>query len=364
MFNFRKFSSQGFDWTLLVTALLLAFIGLAAIYSVDLSRGTDLIFFKKQLLALFFGLGVLSAASFTRYTFFRSYAKWLYWLAIFSLVLVLFFGRNIRGTTGWFIIGNFSFQPVEFAKVGIILMLGYFIAHSARRFDKPLFFFGSGFLSLLIIILVMLQPDFGSAVIIGLIWFGLVILMGTRRLFVISLVSGALLLLVFGWFFLFQDYQKERVLNFINPERDPLKSGYNVNQSLIAVGAGQILGRGLGFGSQSQLRFLPEAQTDFIFSVIGEELGLAGALIVIVLFGIIFWRLLLISSNTGDDFVATVTAGIAILFFAQFFINVGASIGIMPVTGVTLPFVSYGGSSLMMNMFLIGIAESMAKKRT
>ncbi|MEK7213354.1 MAG: rod shape-determining protein RodA [Patescibacteria group bacterium] len=363
MFNLSKFSPRSFDWTLFSAVVLLVALGLSAIYSVDLSRGAELVYFKKQLIALGAGLALFFWASQRQYTFWRSSAKWWYVLALVLLLGVLIFGQNIRGTKGWFTLGGFNFQPVEFAKVGIILIMAYIISRFGRRYERPLFFWGTGAVALTMIGLVMLQPDLGSAVLIGLIWLGLVYLVGTRRLFLLSLILGLIAAAALGWSFFLKDYQKNRLLNFIDPARDPLISGYNLNQSLIAVGSGQFFGRGLGFGSQSQLRFLPEAQTDFIFAVISEELGFVGSSVIMILFGVIFWRFLRLIKNSGDDFISAVVAGILILFFSQVVINVGAGLGLLPITGVTLPFVSYGGSSLLINLFLIGIAESMVVKK-
>lgn len=361
--SLSKFSWRSFDWHLLVAVLLLAMMGLATIYSVDLSRGVGLVYFKKQLLAFGLGLILLTAASLTQHTFWRYLAKWLYLAALTLLAAVLLFGQTIRGTKGWFSFFGFSFQPVELAKLALILMLAYIISRFGRRFERPLFFFGTAIISLLLIILVVWQPDLGSAFLLGLIWCGLVWLVGTRRLYFILFLSSVILLAVISWFFLLKDYQKARLETFINPGRDALGSGYNITQSIIAVGAGKLYGRGLGFGSQSQLRFLPEAQTDFAFSVIGEELGLAGVAALMALFAVIFWRLILLIKESNDDFNAVAAGGILILFFSQFFINIGAGIGLLPITGITLPFVSYGGSSLMVNLLLIGIVESMVEKK-
>jgi len=360
---FRKFSTRSFDWILVAAVMLLMAIGLEAIYSVDLSRGAELVYFKKQLIAMVAGLLIFFAASVTQHVFFRSFAKIFYAVSLALLVAVLFLGRTIRGTTGWFVFGGFSFQPVELAKVGVILILAYIISNFGRRFERPLFFFGTGIVTLLAIILILFQPDLGSAALIGLIWFGLMLLVGTRKIYLFGLIFSVVLAVVFSWFFVLHDYQKARLLTFIYPDRDPLGAGYNINQSIIAVGSGKWLGRGLGFGSQSQLRFLPEAQTDFIFSVIGEELGFAGAGVLLVLYGIVLWRLVLIMKRTNDDFVSATVGGIAILLFIQFLVNVGAEIGLLPLTGVTLPFVSYGGSSLIVNLFLIGVAESMVVRK-
>jgi len=291
MLNLNKFSSRDFDWIMFGAVMLLTTIGMSAIYSIDLSRGSELGYLRKQLIALGIGLALSFIAYFTQYTFYRSSAKWWYIASFLLLLAVLVFGRDVRGTKGWFMVGGFSFQPVEFAKIGLILILSYIISRFGRRFDKPLFFFGTAIVVLLLIGLVMLQPDLGSAALLGLIWFGLMCLAGARRRYIFLLVVSVTLVGVLGWFFLMADYQKARLMTFVNPERDPLGAGYNVTQSIIAIGAGQMFGRGLGFGSQSQLRFLPEAQTDFIFSVIGEELGMAGAGVVIFLYGVLLWRL-------------------------------------------------------------------------
>ncbi|MBI5729201.1 MAG: rod shape-determining protein RodA [Candidatus Magasanikbacteria bacterium] len=363
MFSLNKFSPRSFDWVLFITAMLLVSMGLTAIYSVDLSRGAGLIYFKKQLISASLGLILLLGGSLVQYAWFRSYAKLFYVFSLSLLGAVLVFGTNIRGTKGWFVFGGFSFQPAEVAKIGMVLMLAYVVYNFGRRFERPLFFFGTSFITLAVIALIMLQPDLGSAVIIGTIWFGVMLLVGARRLFVIGLMVAVVIFAIASWFFFLQPYQKDRLTTFINPAHDPLGRGYNSIQALIAVGAGKWSGRGLGFGSQSQLRFLPEAQTDFIFTVIAEELGFAGVVAFLVLFGALLWRLVLITKRSDDDFVSVAVSGIAILFFTQFFINVGANIGILPITGVPLPFVSYGGSSLVVNLFLVGVAEAMVEKK-
>lgn len=363
MLSLSKFSARNFDWYLFGAVLLLTAIGLAAVYSVDLSRGTGLIFFKKQLLAVGLGFLLLLAGALTRSSLWRNLAKWIYFFSIILLLLVLFFGEVVNNARSWFSSFGFSFQPVELAKLGLILILAYIISRFGRRFDRPLFFYGTGLLCFLSVVLVSLQPDLGSAILLGLIWFGLMLVVGARRLYVLTAVLLVMLVAIGGWFFLLQDYQKQRLLIFINPNLDPLGSGYNLTQSIIAVGAGQLTGRGLGFGSQSQLHFLPEAQSDFIFSVIGEELGFAGVIAMLILFAVLFWRLVVITRQANDDFVAVVASGILILFFIQFFINIGANIGLLPITGITLPFVSYGGSSLLINLLSVGILQGMVRRR-
>ncbi|OGH88814.1 MAG: rod shape-determining protein RodA [Candidatus Magasanikbacteria bacterium RIFOXYC2_FULL_42_28] len=360
---FAKYSWRNFDWPLALAVFLLSAVGLTAIYSIDLSRGTELVLLKRQLLAVGIGLVLFFGASATAPNFWRAYAKWFYGFCLILLLAVLFFGENIRGTTGWFTFYGFSFQPVELAKLGLILILAYVVANFGRRFERPLFFFGTAIITGSAVILILFQPDLGSAVIAGMIWFGTMVLVGVRR----SYIMGLLILLVgvgvATWFFLLAPYQKDRVLTFIDPARDPLGAGYNTAQATIAIGSGRLFGRGLGFGSQSQLKFLPEAQTDFIFASIAEELGFAGAAAVIVLFGFLLWRLLRLAASSGDDFYAVFISGVAVALFGQFIVNVGANLGLLPVTGVTLPFVSYGGSSLIVNLLMIGMVESMVVRR-
>lgn len=363
MLNFAKLSPRSFDWLLFVSVFLLSVLGLAAIYSVDLSRAAGLIFFKKQLLTLGIGATTLLCLGMIQYNFFRVHAKLFYFLSLLLLAGVLLFGSTIRGMRGWFDFGLFSFQPVEAAKVALILILAYAVANFGRRFELTLFFFGTGLLALLPMMLVMLQPDFGSAVILGLVWLGIILLVGTRRIFLFSFLAVMFTAAVLFWFYVLQPYQKDRILIFINPARDPLGAGYNTSQALIAIGSGQVFGKGLGFGSQSQLRFLPEAQTDFIFSVIGEELGFAGVVALLILYGVMLWRLWRIAAQSDDDFISVSVCGMMIVFTGQLLINAGANLGLLPVTGVTLPFVSYGGSSLLMNLVLIGVAQSMVVRR-
>lgn len=350
-----------YDWVLLLVSIILSAVGLAAIYSVDLSRDATLTFFPTQVAAFCLGLVVMCVLSSLHMTVYQSTARIFFLVSLITLVLVLFFGTTIRGTTGWFRIGGFSFQPAELAKAALILFLGWWVHLHGRRFDRWQFVFTSGFLSLLPAFLVLLQPDAGSAFIIGSLWFGILLFTGTKKRYIALLLGSALVFLVIAWVFIFQSYQKERLHTFLDPERDPLGSGYNVVQSIIAVGSGQFLGRGLGFGSQSQLHFLPEAQTDFIFSVIAEELGFVGVCVVMILYAILLLRLIHVARRAPNDFASYTTVGIALLLFIHILINIGGATGLLPVTGVPLPFLSYGGSSLLINFGLIGVAVSMAR---
>lgn len=361
MFRFLGGNWRKFDWILALTTVILSLVGLAAIYSVDLSRSGELIYTPTQFIAFGIAIFVFLIASHVHVSFYETSTKWVYVLAFILLIAVLFFGVTVRGTTGWFRLFGFSFQPAEFAKVALVIFLAWRIDRQARRFDTWQFVLATLAMTLFFVGCIMLQPDLGSALILLGVWFGLLLLSGTKKRYVIGLVLTGIIIAVGAWMFLFKDYQKERILTFINPELDPLGSGYNVTQSIIAIGSGQLRGRGLGFGSQSQLHFLPEAQTDFIFAVIGEELGFVGLLLVVVLYLILLFRLVRIARMCRNDFSAYLVLGIILIFLLQAIINIGAAIGLLPVTGVTLPFLSYGGSSLIISFILIGMAQSVAQ---
>lgn len=359
--SFFAGSWRKFDWILMASSIILSLIGLAAIYSVDLSRSSDMRSFPTQLVALGLGILVMLMAASFHVSWYENTARVGYVVVCLLLICVLWFGVTVRGTTGWFHVFGFSFQPAELAKVVLVIFLAWRISRQGRRFDRWQFIVGSGIMTGIFVLLILLQPDLGSALLLIGIWAGLLVATGIPKRYIILLATLFAVTFVSSWFFLFQDYQRERILTFLDPSRDPLSRGYNVTQSIIAIGAGQIFGRGLGFGSQSQLHFLPEAQTDFIFAVIGEELGFVGVSIVMVMYGIISWRLLRIARLARSDFSAYLSVGVLIALVIQMFINIGAAVGILPVTGVTLPFISYGGSSLIMMFLFIGITQSVAR---
>lgn len=357
---------QRLDWLLILAAFVLFAFGIATITSVELSRGAEqFIFVRKQLIALSIGLVLFTLAASVNYQVFRAYGRIIYFIALSLLGAVLFFGHELNGTTGWFILGGFSFQPVELMKFSLALELArYFSDRAHERFGwRELF--QSGWRAALPILLVLRQPDLGGAVILFGIWAIIIFFAGIRWQQLATLVSAfALLVAVVLLSGQLKDYQLERIATFLNPTADPLSTGYNVAQAKIAIGAGGLLGRGLGAGSQSQLRFLPESQTDFVFAVIAEELGFVGISIVLGAFMLLFARMLFAARVTRDAFAAYLLIGIAATFFVQTLIHVGVNLAIMPATGVTLPLVSYGGSSLIMMMTMLGAAESVARRIT
>jgi len=361
MFSKYLFFLKRFDWVLLAAVLLLLILGLAALYSISLSKSTpDFLNFKKQLVFICVGLAVFFIFSILDYKWLKSYSLAFYGLALVLLVGVLFFGQVIRGTKGWFGFSWFNFQPVEFAKLALIIFLSkYFIrgAHEIFRFKHIVV---SGLFSGILVILVLFQPDFGSALVLFILWFSMLFLIGIKRSHLFLLLLLIAVLIAGSWFFIFEDYQKARIASFFNPSADPLGRGYNITQAQVAVGSGEFWGRGIGFGPQSQLRFIPESQTDFIFAVLAEELGFLGVLLVLGLWGVVFWRIVKLAKKARDDFSSFLIIGTAIIFLIQVFINIGMTVGVAPVAGISLPFLSYGGSALVMNLAMIGILESVA----
>ncbi|HUT22121.1 MAG TPA: rod shape-determining protein RodA [Candidatus Bipolaricaulota bacterium] len=348
-----------FDWILFTAIFLLLVLGLSAIYSVSLNQeGEGAAAFNRQLIFVGIGLAVFFFFSFFNYIFFRSYSRVIYILTLILLFLVLIFGENIRGTTGWFAIGNFGFQPVELAKIALIFFLAKFFSNRYQHFNQLKHVIVSLAGVLIFVMLILLQPDLGSAMVLVAIWFVLLLTTGVKKRYIAVLLLAVCVISMSSWLFVLKDYQKDRIFTFMHPENDPLGSGYNVAQSMIAVGSGQFLGRGLGFGSQSQLRFIPESQTDFIFAVIAEELGFFGVFLVLGLWGVIFYRLVIAAKKAPNDFAMFALLGITVLFFFHIFVNIGMNMGMVPVTGISLPLLSSGGSFLLISLAILGVGES------
>jgi len=358
-----RFYLKHFDWLVFAAICLLLAFSLVEIYSVALGQEKfSLLNFQKQLAFAGLGLVLLFVFSFIDANFIRSLKKYLYILAVLVLIAVLVFGSTIRGTKGWFNIFGFGLQPVEFVKIILIIWLSDFFASLATKVKTAKHFFRSAIGAFFLILLVLLQPDFGSSLILVSIWLVLIIAAGFPWKYLLAIVLSGILVFGVAWLFLFKDYQKERVMTFIDPSANSLESGYNISQAMIAVGSGGLTGKGVGFGSQSQLKFLPEAQNDFIFAVIAEELGLLGVLLVLGFYSIFFWRSLAAVKRLNNDYGIYFIIGASGLIFIQMFINIGMNIGIMPVVGLPLPFVSYGGSSLLALMILAGMVENIIIK--
>jgi len=349
---------KNFDWILFFAALLLIFFGLAEIYSVALSKDSiDFLNFKKQIFFIIIGLSAMFSLAFIDYYNLKSFSNYLYIGGVVLLISVLFLGTEAKGTRGWFDVGIFRIQPVEFTKIILIIYLAKYFSNNSIKVNpiKHLLISGTG--TGILGFLVVMQPDFGSALLLFFLWGALVVLSGFEKKYIFSIAMLLLIIFASGWLFFFKEYQKDRILTFLHPSGN-LSEDWNITQSIIAVGSGQLLGRGIGFGTQSQHKFLPEAQTDFVFAVIAEELGFVGVSFVIFFFAVIFYRILKIIPEINNDFGIYVALGILVLLFIEMFINIGMNMGILPVVGISLPLVSYGGSSIISSLMLIGIVES------
>lgn len=292
----------------------------------------------------------------------RAYSTWLYFFSLGLLIVTIFFGTTVRGTSGWLNLGFTVVQPVELVKIFMIIFLAHFIADKRGELGEAASIVVSFVLVSIVGVLVLLQPDLGSALVIFGIWFGMIVVSGIRKRYLaLFVVFGAVAALV-AWQF-FAPYQRDRILDFLHPERDPRGSGYNVLQSIITVGNGGLFGRGFGYGSQSRLDFLPEKHTDFIFATVVEAVGFVGATILFVLYATLFTRFFLIANHARDDFGYFLAVGGMMLFMIHFTINVGMNIGVLPVTGIPLPLMSYGGSSLVSMLLMGGVIMSVYVRR-
>ncbi|MGH7884420.1 MAG: rod shape-determining protein RodA [Thermodesulfobacteriota bacterium] len=345
---------KNFGFSLIILSIVFALIGLLNLYSS--SYHTGLSSFKKQTIWVFLGLVSMIAASFLNPSLLNRYASHIYLFSIFILLLVVIFGKEVAGAKSWFQIGQLSIQPSEFAKIALILIIARFYNNDFN--DGP---FGLldilkpiGFM-LILFILVMLQPDLGTGLILLLIGASMFLFMGIKKrslLFILIVIIG---LSIPAWNFFLKEYQKERIASFIDPYSDPLGSGYNSIQSQIAVGSGKMYGKGFISGSQSQLRFIPAQQTDFAFSVLAEEWGFLGSILTLLIYFLIILTMIDTAGSAKDKFRMLVCFGSAALFFWHAAINIGMVIGLLPVTGVPLLLLSYGGSSTITAFITIGI---------
>lgn len=348
-----------FDWLLLAACLILLVFSLVVLYSLDIAVGkTGLSFFDRQLIASLLGLVLLFLLAGKNYKSLQNYG-WLALIVSFLLLIsVLLFGQEIRNIKAWFVIGPFTWQPIEFVKILYIIFLARYFSQVSHGFYTSRHLFVSGTLTALLMLLVILQPDWGSALVLFFIWLVIIFLVPFRRWHYVIVVVLLVITTIVSWQWVLAPYQKSRVTTLINPYADPLDAGYNLTQAKVAVGSGGLWGRGLGLGTQSQLRFLPEAQTDFIFAVIAEELGLLGSMFLLLLFVILFWRLFKITKLARTDFGMIMVFGIIIYLFIHFSINIGMNIGLLPIAGVPLPLVSAAGSSVLATLIGLGLVES------
>ncbi|MDD5438175.1 MAG: FtsW/RodA/SpoVE family cell cycle protein [Patescibacteria group bacterium] len=349
------------DWILFGSLLALTVFGLLMVYSIGASNDVgSLLQFKKQIIAVLIGGLAMVLLAILDYRQLKSLGMVVYAGGMALLVSVLLFGSTVRGTQGWFKIGSLSLQPVELAKVAFAVFLASYFARHVYKKLNWVTFFGSLFAMLGYVAPILMQPDFGSAMVIVAMWLIGVAFAGLRwKAWILLIIIGSLGSFMV-WHYAFKPYQKDRLLAFINPQMDPLGAGYNVRQAQTAIGSGGILGKGVGQGSQSRLRFLPEASTDFMFAVMGEELGFVGLTVVLGLFGVLLIRILFIGRRSEDPFVGIYCGMITGMIGLHVLINAGMNLGVMPVTGIPLPFSSAAASSLVAGYVALGVVQSAA----
>jgi rod shape determining protein RodA len=319
-------------------------------------------FFYKQAVFIVVGFFLMLISAFIDYRIFRNHPTLLlvlYFISVFLLVIVLFLGKT-KGAASWLNFGFFNVEPVEIAKFAMVLILAQYFSIRHIELYRLKHILISGAYTVLVVGLVFLQPDLGSAMVLIFLWLGVMIIAGIKLKQLLFLLLIGIILFGVAWFGVLKSYQKDRITSFINPYLDPQGSGYHRIQSMIAIGSGQFWGRGLGHGPQSQLNFLPEQHTDFIFASIGEEWGFVGLIIVFILYFLLFFRTIKIAIRAENNFARLFCVGSVIVFVFQVFVNIGMNIGLLPITGIPLSFVSYGGSNLLINFIMLGIIQSIA----
>jgi rod shape determining protein RodA len=356
------------DWILLGAVLALLALSSLLVWSatthrVDLTGGDSTAFLRKQLVNIVIGLVLLALVTVTDHRWVRIVAPLVYFASVGGLVLVLTMGSTVNGSQSWLRFGGLSVQPSELAKLAVVVGMALVLAERSEGRRRR--YVGAVDVAVMLgvatvpAVLILLQPDLGTMLVLCATVFGVLAVSGARRRWLVLLVGGAVIGSVTAvQAGVLKAYQVDRFLAFVDPSLDPRGAGYNVEQARIAIGNGGLLGQGLFDGSQTRAGFVPEQQTDFVFTVAGEELGLLGAGLLIALLGLVIWRALVIARHAEDVFGRVCAAGIACWFGFQAFQNIGMCLGIMPVTGVPLPFVSYGGSSLFAGLLAVGLLQN------
>jgi len=357
--NFFLSILRNIDWILVGALVPLVLAGLITMNSfVDAN-----IYFSRQIIWLVVSLIAFFVFSSIDFKFLRrsQVIAWLFFLSVGLLLSLFIVGSVVKGAQSWFSLGLFNVQPAEIVKLVLILVLAKYFSRRHVAIKNIRHVVVSGLYAFILFLLVLVQPDFGSALIIFMIWFGMIMVSGiSKKHLLLVFITGAM---AFGlmWTAVLQPYQKDRVMTFLNPLQDIQGTGYNAYQSTIAVGSGQVVGKGIGYGTQSRLSFLPEYQTDFIFAAFAEEWGFVGVLILFLLFGIVMWRIIMNAMYGATNFEVLFGMGVAIMIMSHFIIHVGMNIGLLPVTGITIPFMSYGGSHLLITFVALGIVMGMRR---
>lgn len=354
-------SLRSVDWVLLGATLLLSLAGLVTMNSF-VEPNT---FFQQQIVWLLISVAVFFAASLVDWRFLRntSVVVTLLSISLASLALLFVLGTVTLGALSRFDIGLFFIQPSDPAKLILVIVLAKYFSRRHVEIAHIRHILVSGFYAFLFFILLFIQPDFGGAIVVFFLWLGMVLVSGISKKHLLLVFAVGALAFTLLWGFVFQEYQKDRIRTFLNPLTDIQGAGYNAYQSTITVGSGQILGKGVGFGTQSRLQFLPEYETDFIFGAFAEEWGFVGVILLLLIFSVVIWRIMKEAELGATNFETLFGVGVALLIIAPAAIHIGMNIGLLPVTGTVLPFVSYGGSHLVIEFLSLGMLSGMRRYR-
>lgn len=348
-----------FDWTLLLPALALSLVGILTIstFGAESSMAPRQLLFLCIAALLYLGCATIDMRFIRR----TSVVMVMYAAAFLLLALLLLFADPIQGARAWFSLGPVSFQPADFAKLALIVLLAKYLSRRHVEIGDFRHIIVSGGYALLLIGLIVVEPDMGNTIIFFTLWLGLMLVSGISKKHLALLGILGVLAASFVWFEGLKPYQRDRIISFINPAADIHGSGYSAYQAKIAVGSGELFGKGIGYGTQSKLRFLPEYQTDFIFAAFAEEWGFVGVVLLMSLYALLFVRLIQIARAASSNFDAFFTLGVLILFASHVAIHIGINLGLLPVTGTTIPFMSAGGSHLVLEFAALGIITSLAR---
>jgi rod shape determining protein RodA len=353
----------GFDLQLAIYALSLVVIGLLMAFT---NSGTDPLqpgsIFTRGLVWLALAAVVFVASAAADHHWLRTFAWPIYGFAILLLLVTLAVGSGTGGVSRWVSVLGLQFQFSEFTKILLAVVLAHYLATRAAVIDQPRTIVGAGLIALPLLGLVLIQPDLGTSLVFGAIVFGALFVSGASLRWLTVSVIGVMALVPVVWAYVLKDYQKQRLVSFMDPTADPLGSGYQLQQSQITVSSGGLLGRGLTNGLIGEN--LPVGATDFVFARVGEELGFLGGMVVLALFALLIWRILLVGWRSGETFTLALSGGLAAMMLFQLVVNVGMVLGVMPITGIPLPFVTHGGASLLSAALGLGILESLAMRRS
>lgn len=362
MFNIRKKNFKELDLVLLISTILISIYGLVILYS---AYGGDFSEIKTQIIATFLGFVLIAILCTMDLDILKRFYRWIYAIGLGLLVLTLIFGRGLDewGAKSWVYIGSFSFQPSEFVKVGLIFAFAAYLDKHKYQINEPRRLIEALIFAAVPVVLILLQPDFGTAMVYLFFIAAMLFVAGLSWKWIALFAVGGLAV---GFLVLtnLSGYRADRIENFLNPARDTSGSNWQQQQGMIAIGSGMLSGRGFLNGTQSQYGYVPEKETDFIFSVLAEELGFIGAIFLIILFSIIILRLVRIAKKSNNTFISLMVTGIAAMLFIHIFENIGMTIGLMPVTGIPLPFLSAGGTFQLICLSMVGLALSASMQKS